>query len=119
MRSQLAKRDGVRGTFRATFVRLGKKLNYRGQSEETLLLTAVSSVDENRVVCDHVWFAFTKGFQEAKLTPGCLVEFDARIKEYTKGYVNKRIGINQKQRDYKLSHPTKVKVVDIPGRPLP
>jgi hypothetical protein len=63
-------------------------------------------------VADHLWFAYTKTFQAVELRPGALVEFEARIKQYTKGYVNKKYGIDQREIDYKLSHPTKVRVVD-------
>jgi len=37
------------------------------------------------------------------------LEFDARVKEYSKGYVNKSLHRNQRNTDYKLSHPTKIK----------
>ena len=50
-------------------------------------------------------------FEAAGLKEGASVEFEARIKEYKKGYVNKRIGVNQRKIDYKLSHPTKIKIV--------
>jgi hypothetical protein len=33
------------------------------------------------------------------------------VKEYSKGYVNRSLGINNRKRDYKLSHPTKVTVI--------
>ena len=40
-----------------------------------------------------------------------LIEFEARVKEYRKGYINKSLTINQSKTDYKLSHPTKIKEV--------
>jgi len=108
MRKELAKDEGQRKKFKAIFSRLGKKVGYNGYSEETILLTKIE--DENgKVVADHVWFTYTKGFEKATLTEGDLVEFEARIKEYTKGYVNRRYKINNKSIDYKLSHPTKIK----------
>jgi hypothetical protein len=63
------------------------------------------------VVTDHAWFSYTKGFQACTLTEGTLVEFDARVKKYTKGYVNPRIGVNQKAVDYRLSNPTRIVVL--------
>jgi hypothetical protein len=41
------------------------------------------------------------------LNGGDTVEFNARIDDYEKGYVNWRQGIDDRRRDYKLSRPTK------------
>jgi hypothetical protein len=109
MRTELEKSKDQRKRFRATYSKLGKKTGYNGYSEETILLTAVTDIETGVVVTDHVWFSFTKGFQEVRLVVDDCVEFEARVKEYTKGYVNKRAGINQGKRDFKLSHPTKIK----------
>lgn len=40
------------------------------------------------------------------------MQFDARVKEYEKGYVNYRQGIDERTVDYRLSHPTKIKKLD-------
>ena len=112
MRKELAKEEGERKRFKAVFIRIGRKTNYKGYSEETILLKNITEADTGKVMTDHVWFSYTKGFQDASLSEGCTVEFEARIKQYTKGYVNKRYGIDSKSLDYKLSHPTKIKLVD-------
>jgi len=111
MRKELAKNEGERKKFTAVFVRLGKKVNYKGYSEETVLLQHIKDAESQRTVTDHAWFSFTKGFQQLTLSEGITIEFEARIKEYTKGYVNRRYGIDKSKRDYRLSHPTKIKVV--------
>ncbi len=111
MRKILAKQDGERKKFQAIFSRLGKKAGYLGYSEETILLKAIQDVETGNQVADHVWFSFTKGFQDARLSAGERVEFEARIKQYRKGYVNSALGINNKTFDYKLSHPTKIRKV--------
>lgn len=111
MRKLLAKEDGERKKFRAVFTRFGKKVNYKGYSETTVLLTIIKDDETNELVADHIWFSYTSGFEKAGLSEGALIEFEARIKEYTKGYVNKQYGINNRKRDYKLSHPTKIKVI--------
>lgn len=118
MRKGLAKSADERKRFRAQFVRLGKKTNFKGYSEDTLLLREVKDVESGKVVADHVWFTFSKGFEAIPLTVGTLIEFDARIKKYEKGYVNKSIGLNKRQTDYKLSHPTKIKAIpsELPAR---
>lgn len=112
MRKELAKNEGERKKFTAVFVRLGKKVNYKGYSEETILLQHIKDAESQRIVTDHIWFSFTKGFQQLALSEGTTIEFEARVKEYTKGYVNRRYGIDESKRDYRLSHPTKIKVVE-------
>lgn len=116
MRKELAKNEGQRKKFLATFSHLGKKLNYHGHSEETILLKNIVDVETNAPLTDHVWFAFTKGFQEAGIRPGERIQFEARVKKYSKGYVNRRHQINEKKIDYKLSHPTKIKRVEGTGQ---
>lgn len=107
MRKKLATQEGERKKFRGVFSRLGKKTNYKGYSEDTILLINIMDISTNTLVTDHVWFSFTKGFEKLALTEGVIIEFEARVKAYTKGYVNKRYGINKKNHDFKLSHPTK------------
>ncbi len=69
---------------------------------------------------DHLWLNYTKGFQAlGQLTAGDKIQFEARIKEYWKGYVGNRtdeFGLplsmsHPPRKDYKLSHPTKIKRV--------
>ena len=110
MRSKLAKDEGIRKKFEATFSRLGKKKNYHGYAEDTILLINVIDSDTRERVTDHVWFSFTRGFEKITLKEGVVVEFEARVKEYAKGYVNPILGAKKRTIDYKLSHPTKIKI---------
>lgn len=103
---------GLRKRFSAVVERFGKKINYKGYSEETILLKLIRDVESNEVVADHLWFTFSLAFQKAKIAEGCTIEFDARVKDYTKGYVNKAIGINNRKKDFKLSNPTKIVVTN-------
>ncbi len=108
MRKALQPEKGNRKKFAATFVRLGKKTSYKGYSEETVLLSAIIDAETGEPMTDHLWFSYTKGFQQLALSPGTRIEFEARVKEYKKGYV--RSGLStQRSSDYKLSHPTKIK----------
>ncbi|HYG03414.1 MAG TPA: hypothetical protein VD927_13275 [Chryseosolibacter sp.] len=109
MRKKLAADQGERMTFTAMFVRLGKRTNYKGYTEETVLLKNIKKLGTPEVLTDHVWLTFTRAFQQLHLKEGELISFDARIKRYAKGYVNKALKINQQSHDYRLSHPTKVK----------
>lgn len=110
MRKKLAEKEGERRSFRATFVRVGAKQGYLGYKEETILLKNIVDVSTNKIVADHAWLNFTKSFERLKLIEGVELTFDARIKEYQKGYVNKKYGIDNRKRDYRLSHPTNVEV---------
>ncbi len=107
----MAKDSGVRKKFKAVFIRIGKKTGFNGYSEETILLKNILDAETNLMVADHVWFNYTKGFEKLSLTEGIILEFEARIKEYRKGYVNSRYKINTSSIDYKLSHPTKIKKI--------
>jgi hypothetical protein len=108
MRIALETEKGKRKKFKAVFVRLGKKTNYKGYSEETILLKEIADAETLEPMADHLWFSYSKGFQKLVLTPGTLIEFEARVKPYKKGYIRK--GINKhRTTDYKLSHPTKIK----------
>jgi hypothetical protein len=110
IRKKLSVDEGVRKKFLAEFSRLGKKVNYKGYSEETILLVKVRDAVSQAVVADHLWFSYTSGFEKIVLKEGATIEFDARIKEYTKGYVNKKLGVDNRKRDFKLSHPTRIRL---------
>jgi fructose-1,6-bisphosphatase len=109
MRKALAEEKGKRKKFIATFVRLGKKTSFKGYSEETILLKNITDSETGQMVTDHCWFSFTKGFEKISLTEGTRIEFEARVKEYRKGYVNRAYNINNSKTDFKLSHPTRIK----------
>ena len=110
MRSKLAKDEGVRKKFVAKFARLANNKNYPVYAEETILLINVIDSDTRERVTDHVWFSYTRGFEKITLTEGVVVEFEARVKEYTKGYINPILGAKKRTLDFKLSHPTKIKI---------
>jgi hypothetical protein len=110
VRKKLQSREGQRKKFQAVFVRFGKKVNFRGLSEETILLKNIVDLEDNKLVSDHAWFNYTKAFQKVKLEPETRVEFEARVKQYSKGYVNRRYKIDHATTDYRLSHPSKISV---------
>jgi hypothetical protein len=108
MRKKLAEEVGARKKFRGVFARYGKKVNYKGYSEETVLVEQIVDAETNQLMCDHLWFSLTKGFEKLKLTKGDVLQFGARIKEYKKGYKNSAYKINNTSKDFKLSHPTNI-----------
>lgn len=108
MRNELSGMKEVRDTFQGIFVQYGTKL-YKGHSSVTLLLKNVTK--DGKLLTDHLWFTETEGFRKYQFKKGDVIEFTARVKQYKKGYVNRKIGVNETQYDYKLSHPTQIKIV--------
>src|ERR1700730_11601863 len=108
MRKELKKIDEQRELFRGVFSKYGLKTSYRGPSTNTVLLVQIRD-SRGAFICDHLWFNVTKGFEKlGALQQGEFIQFEARVKKYKKGYVNKRAGIDESASDYKLSHPTKI-----------
>lgn len=114
MRKKLAEEVGARKKVIGVFAHYGKKVNYKGYSEETVLVEQIVDAETNQVMCDHLWFSLTKGFEKLKLTKGDVLQFDARIKEYQKGYKNRAYKINNTSKDFKLSHPANISLVKKP-----
>lgn len=114
MRSELEKLDGRRKRFRAVVEEFGTG---RGPKRtETILLVDVRRTDDPaEVVTDHVWFKRTAQFKVVAL--GDVIEFDADVEPYEKGYQNFRLGIDETTVDYRLSKPANVEVVT--NRPGP
>lgn len=111
MRNELEKIKEVRGTFIGIFIRKSSKNGYRGP-EPTLLLKDVRDLN-GKYITDHLWFNYTKGFQKlGSLKEGDIIQFDARSKPYEKGYKGYRDDVYCPiETDYKLSHPTKIKLL--------
>lgn len=110
MRDGLKKELGNRKKFKGTFIRTGRKTGFRGYSQETILLKDIIDLESGNPVTDHLWLNFTKSFELANIQEGMTIEFEARVKTYTKGYVNSRYKIDQRKKDFKLSHPTKFRI---------
>lgn len=111
MRSELKKINDERATFTGTFERRGTKKGWKGNIESTVLFLDIKDAD-GRIVTDHLWMNQTKGLTKiGMLNKGDVIQFDARVKPYTKGERG------YEQRDYKLSHPTKfskLQVLELP-----
>jgi hypothetical protein len=113
MRENLAAIHNKRATFRGTFVRFGQKRGYQGRVLKTVLLENIRDAKTGAVICDHVWMNLTKSFEALDLEAGDVVEFDGRSKPYIKGYRGYRDDedLPPIEKDYKLSHPTRVRKV--------
>jgi len=101
----------MRRRFSGSFVRMGSKSSF-GHLKPTILLSDIKD-SSGKVVADHLWFNHTKGFMGlGELYVGDVVSFDARVRPYVKGYVNHREYVDEREWDYKLSHPNKFKLIE-------
>jgi hypothetical protein len=98
MREKLKEICGVRARFRGRFERFGERTS-GGYVKRMALLSDITDSKGNEM-CDHIWLNLTKAVKALELKPGDRIEFTARVRPYTKGYYDNR------QRDYRLSHPT-------------
>ncbi|AFV24624.1 hypothetical protein Mpsy_2420 [Methanolobus psychrophilus R15] len=100
MRTELKKRNNDRATFIGIFEKRGIKKGWKGKMESTVLFVDINA--DGHIVTDHLWMNQTTGLTKiGMLNKGDMIQFDARVKPYTKG--ERRFEV----RDYKLSHPTK------------
>jgi hypothetical protein len=107
MRKELKEKKGERIPFTAVVERFGTKLNYHGYSEATMLLKDVRFSDTCAIATDHLWFTVWKTIEGLKLKINDRIQFEARVEQYSKGYVNSRDVIDNRKVDYKLTRPTK------------
>lgn len=105
-----------RHRFTGTFIRTGWKSGYMSDGVETVLLQNIKD-ESGKIVTDHLWFNMTRGFYCANLSAGDIVQFDARVEPYIKGYMGYRDNVYCPiEDDYKLSRPTKVVNLSHPER---
>ncbi|HAJ56015.1 MAG TPA: hypothetical protein DCL56_15455, partial [Lactobacillus sp.] len=62
---------------------------------------------DDQEVTDHLWLNYTKQFAElGLLTKGEIIQFNARVHRYKKGYAAVKVI------DYGLQRPTKVSIIE-------
>lgn len=111
MRKKLEQLEEVRDTFTGVFERFGVKNGWKGLAEPTVLLKNIKN-SKGKFMTEHLWFNLTKGFDSLGLEEGDLIQFDARVKSYVKGYRGFREDVYRPlEIDYKLSHPTKISIL--------
>jgi len=100
--------EGKRSHYTGEFVRKGIKHGYKGNTV-TVLLKDIKD-ETGQIVTDHQWFNMTKGFEQADLKLGDLVEFRATVKKYIKGYKGKLeyIFYKPKKADHMLARPNNI-----------
>lgn len=106
--------SGERHTFQADFGKYGYK-RYHDESRgdlysATMVVRNVEIVDDPdhpRMMTDHLWLNLTKGFSDlGLLRQGDRIQFNGRVSQYTKGFINKD------KVDYELTYPSKVKLLN-------
>lgn len=117
MRKELKKLGSAeRHTFRGTFARFGTKAAFKGPPLVTVLLYDLCTT-KDEIFSDHIWLNLTKGLAKLELQRGDIVEFDARVGQYVKGYVNYNHFIDEREVDYHVQRPThcyKIGHTDLP-----
>lgn len=111
MRKSLKKREGERFRVRCQVERYGSKRGFKGNSIETILLKDLRDAATGGVLDDHLWFTCGKWCQNIRM--GDIIEFDARVGSYIKGYQGRRDDVyNPVSEDYRLERPTRVVKVE-------
>lgn len=102
-----------RYTFSGEFVRFGTKPAFKGPFPIKTVIFANVKDENGNLVADHIWFTCTKGFEACNLQEGDIVQFDARVGVYEKGYAGRRCIETYKpiELDYNLKYPTKISVI--------
>lgn len=108
MRNALKELHGQRRTFTARFEEIRDHANYRGRSMSVVLLQNVRL--DGIFVADHVWMPCTIGWQ-INLHAGDVVEFQARVDKYVKGYFGTKDVVKPKSEDYTLVYPRKIRIL--------
>lgn len=102
---------GQRHRFRCVIGRRGSASGYKGDIE-TVLLKDVLCLSAKCGIVDHLWFKCGKWVNG--ITEGDVIEFDARVSWYEKGYFGRRayeMGEDWSEWDLRLERPTKVVVI--------
>ena len=109
-RKHLKKYIGKRLRFTGIVEKFGKKPAFRGSPIPTILLKNVKLTADDEILTCHLWFVLGKAFWRCAI--GDIVEFDARVSTYEKGYTGCRDDVLGKpmHRDYRLERPTKLVV---------
>ena len=104
--------DENRNRFQATVSRFGTKNGWRGRMLPTVLLINITY--DNKIVADHIWINKTKTFDDANIEVGDIIEFEARVKEYIKGYFGydfiKQLE-HPAQKDFTLERLTRFRII--------
>lgn len=111
MREKLKRLVGERLRVRATVIQYGEKKTAGGSYRRMICLGPVLQLPPGKEVADHVWLRAGPIVAGLHLHPGDVVEFDASVAQYWKGYVNQAKRIDERKIDYKLIFPANYEVI--------
>ncbi len=113
MRESLKKLNGERKTFIGTFEQYSSR-KYSVAYRKTALIKNIKDIN-GKFISDHAWVACNENFNDiGNLTKGDVIQFNAKIKEYIKGYWDLREEINiikPYEKDYKFDELKKVRII--------
>jgi hypothetical protein len=108
-REHLKNMLGERLLFKATVAEYSFRY-FKDKKIPTILLKSITKANDDHVLADHLWFTLGKSW--ANLNIGDVVQFEATVSEYEKGYKGVRKDIFEPiRKDYKLTRPTKIKTI--------
>jgi hypothetical protein len=109
MRKALKEVEGDRIKVFAEVSKFGTKQAFKRPPLDTVCLINLKD-ESGSEISDHLWLTIGKQIANLHLQTGDLISFNARAKQYTKGYFGRRIDVYvPAQVDYTLSNPTKFK----------
>jgi hypothetical protein len=109
-RTGLQDYSGRRHRFGAVFAGRGSRSAFLGSLRETLLFRDLYDAETGAPVSDHVWV--TAGNWSAGLRPNDVVEFDARVVPYVRGYFSGRRDVDRRpSANWQLVRPTRVAIL--------
>lgn len=94
------------------FIRYGSMYEY-GIKFTTVLIRDIESNGET--VADHQWFRINEGFENLQLQNGDIIEFNADVSAYVKGYLGKNKQLKKERcvrLDYQLINLSNIKVIN-------
>jgi hypothetical protein len=112
-REALAARSGTLFTVVATFARVGTK-RVGSRHHPTVLVVDVFDKETGQPLTDHLWFNQGRLWRNARLLPGDLISFTARVIEYRTGYWGPnrvRRVLEPARSDFRLTPPTDLVLV--------
>lgn len=113
MRKQLNYFLNKKVNAQGTIERYGTKTNFKGGDTITILLRDITLTDENEknITIDHAWMKVGKTFARTNPTVNSLVSLNCHVKEYIKGYVNRREYIDERSVDVGVQRASQIKIL--------
>ena len=110
MRKKLKELKNQRIEVRGTVKGFGRRYNNDIESK-TICLENIYHTETSKILCNHLWFNCGKAWAKLNLKVGDQVQFEGKVTPYKKGYRSRFHFTDNRTTDYKLTNPTKIKVL--------